>query len=500
MVEKKERIVERIKAARTDRARIQSRLNDFYDLAVPHRPRVGTRLTRHIPDQNKQDDIFDQTLQQAVLDFAADQIDFFTPDYKAWTLMKPGRGLSAGGERKFSEEIKRYEERLYDLIRETDFYEQQQEVFVDLAGAAGGMNIPFAPVTKPVRCQPILMGSLLFDEGPHNDLDGRWQEFFVRKEHLPEVFPEIDFNRIQTIQGKTGAHDVHIVQGIYRDYENARWVWCVLADEKLAWNKPLPEGAPPSISIARWRHAPPSPWGPGPADPAMPAARTLDELGYLNLKKLAKEADPPYSFEADGTFNPDGGINAGTFLARRSGSKAPEPLYFPTNNQNLFFDREILQMIVKRALFQDGPFQRGETPPTATQWLDEKAMHQRRQIARRRIYREYVLPVLQRFAWVFAARGELPPVRIDGETIAVEFVSPLSKASDAEEVSSGIQLVQAIVGTFGETGLASIDAFETSENWKDKLGDTTVVLTKPDDQQALIQKLLTEGRNIAKGP
>lgn len=489
-------LLERIKDARADRSRIGGRINEFYALAIPHRPRVGERVKRQGPDLSQQDDIFDQTLQQAVSDFAADQIDFFTPDYKPWVKMKAG--LDVRGNRELGDRLREYEERLYDLIRETDFYEQQQEVFHDLAGGAGGISIPNAPISRPVRCQPILMASLLFDEGPLNDLDGRWQEYFIKRRHLEQVFPDIQFPNDITRLPENG--DIGIVQGIYRQWgaptEAPVWVWCVIANEKVVHNKPLPANAPPSVLVARWRTAPPSPWGPGPADLAMAPGRSLDELSYRNLKKLAKEVDTPYSYEADGVMNPDNGIEPGTWIARRAGSKEPTPLFEPSNSQNVYFDREVMQYTVKRALYQDGPFQRGDTPPTATQWLDEKASNQRRQIARRRIYREYVLPALQRFAWVFAARGELEPVAINGREVAVEFVSPLSRASDAEEVSAGIQLAQSIVGVLGETGLATIDPFETASNWKTKLGDNTVALKAPDDQANLVRQILTEGRNL----
>lgn len=494
-----DKILIRINEARQERSRVARRLNDFYTLALPHRPLISNQAARTQPNQDSQDDIFDQTLQQAVADYAADQIDFFTPDYKPWVKLKPGLQLSTSGERKFDEEQKKFEERLYDLIRETDFYEQQNEIFSDVAGSAGGCSIPMAQANMPVRVQPILMGSLLFDEGPFNDLDFRGQEFWAKKSDIKQMFPTAEFDR--SFQSKRNDARLLVVQGNYRDWEakgGPRWRWVLYVDGRKIVDKALPSIAPPTINIARWRNAPPSAWGPGPADLAISVARTLDELGYLNLKKLGKEADPPHSYENDGVFNPDGGIDPGTFVARRAGTKAPEPLYTAVNSQNLYFDREILQMVVKKALFQDGPFQRGDTPPTATQWIDEKAQQQRRQFARRRIYREYVLPVLKRFVYVFSARGELPPIQIDGQTIAAEFVNPLSKSSDADEVSASMQLTQSIVGMLGELGLAGIDVERTMESWKSKLDDDLLVLKAPDEQADLIKTILGEGRNIVK--
>jgi hypothetical protein len=488
-------LIGRIATMRRDRGRVSDRINEFYKMGVPERPRVGTRTSRTIQNTAKVDELFDETLQTSVIDFASDQVDYFVPDYKPWVKMKPGRALAAAEQGQFKEGLKRYQDSLFDLIRKTNFYEHQDEIFKDVAGGAAGIVIPQQRATLPVRCIPVLMGSLLFDEGAYDDLDGRAHEFYIPRRNLKVQFPDVDFSKALLGKNNDPNQLIHIIQGCYQRWntQGMRWVWFVMAENEVVQEKVLPRGAPPPVLVARWRNSPPSAWGPGPADPAMAPARTLDELAYLNLKGLGKEVDPPFSYVNDGEFNPEGGVEPGDFLPRRDGSDAPEPLYQAKNNNNLFFEREKLEMRVKRCLYQDGPFQRGDTPPTATQWLSEEARKERRQ-ARRRIYREYVLPCLQRFAYVFARRGELEPIEIGGEVVDVEFISPMSKASDVDEVSSGVQLAESIVGIFGEAGIASIDAYETAEAWQEKLGDTTVKLKKPSEQPDILN-ILGGGKN-----
>lgn len=494
----KSEITKRISRARADRSVHAFRINEFYKLCAPYRVNVSSMASNRAPNAGAQDELFDREIQIAVNDFASDHGDYFFPDYKPWVKTKPGTDLqSTAAEKKFSSDLKKWEERFYDLIRQTDFYEQVHEVLIDVAGCAGGMSIPYQKPTRPVRCHPILMANLLFDEGPFNDLDGRWQEFFVRKSDLKSVFPTVTITDPKILSMRD-HENIRVIQGVVRSWPEDGlpvWDWMLLIGEQFE-TKPLIPQEPPGIIAGRWRHAPPSAWGPGPADLALAAGKTLDELALLNLKKLGKEADPPFSYEVDGVFNPAGGVNPGDYFGRRQGSKEPTPLYEPTNSQNLYFDREALRMIIKRALYQDGPLQRGDTPPTATQWMGEEAIKQRRARVRRRVYRELVLPTLQRFAWLFAVRGELEPLRIDGKDVGVEFVSPLSKASDAEEVSNGVQFLGSAIQIFGETALASVDAEKTMQNWKNKLGDTTVEIVKPDDQPNLIQKILSAGRNL----
>jgi len=152
-------------------------------------------------------------------------------------------------------------------------------------------------------------------------------------------------------------------------------------------------------------------------------------------------------------------------------------------------------------MFQDKPEQAGRTPPTATQWIDERAQTDRRlQLARLRVYKEWVLPILERFNWIMTTRGDLPPLELDsGTQIEVSFENPVTKSSDAEEVSRSMNLAQSAAGVFGEQFLANVDAVDTITNWKEKLGDELLTMKAFDDQSEGMQGLLSNMRNLSKG-
>lgn len=497
--------LERIKEARQLRSDKQEYLNAFYSLALPHRAKIGeNRSARYSTDDNDQDDIFDGTLQECVCDFASDQADFFIPDYRPWCKTEVSSNITSPTDRKeLLSLIKQRDDKLYELIAATNFYEEAYEIFHDVAGSAGGVIIPDAPRIDEVRVRPVFMSGLIMDDLAYSGIDGRWSEYEVKSSQLKSVIGKEAYDKYSASSKKVkpkGNAKLRIIQGcrLKETKQGYRWLWATFVDDVLVQKTLLPPATPPPLAVARWRASPPNPWGPGPAYIAIPAARTLDELTYLNLRKLAKEADPPMSFEADGVFNPENGIDNGTFVARRAGSQAPSALYEPSKAQNAYFTEEGLTAFIKRALYQDKPEQPGKTPPTASQWIDEKTMYQRRQQARRRIYREFVLPVLRRFEYVFTRRGQLEPIIFKDEAIKTTFVSPLSKSSDANEVSTGIQFAQSTVGLFSETALASIDVYETMVNWQNKLEDTTVVLKQPDQQGDLIKQMLGEGRNIVQ--
>jgi len=497
------KLLQRITAARSDRSTVSSALNRFYELALPFRAPISSTVTRSTQTRlEEQEDIFDDTLQTTVLDFGAEMMDRFTPHYKPWADLKPVKQLDPSQKKAGLALIKERQELIYAEIKRSDFYEQSSQPWLDVAGSKGGIVIPYAKSGEKIHCTPIVMSSLLDDMGPFGDLDMRAQEFITKRKHLKNLFPKIDMSKILLQIRGDDERDVVVVQGNYRLYGGKNdWMFFVVIDGRVAQMKAMKGMGSCAVQVLRWSDAPFSTWGPGAAIPAMPSANTLQELGYLFLKNLAKRIDPPFSYHEDGLFNPEGGVDAGMALPRDGQSGGIEWLIPDQDLDAAMFERELLRMNVKKAMFQDKPEQAGRTPPTATQWIDERAQTDRRlQLARLRVYKEWVLPILERFNWIMTTRGDLPPLELDsGTQIEVSFENPVTKSSDAEEVSRSMNLAQSAAGVFGEQFLANVDAVDTITNWKEKLGDELLTMKAFDDQSESMQGLLSNMRNLSKG-
>jgi hypothetical protein len=493
------KLVQRIKMARSDRDTVASALNRFYELALPFRVPISSTVSRNTQTRmEEQEDVFDDTLQACTLDFGAEMMDRFTPHYKPWANLKPTTQLGDALAKKAEGMIRDRERLIYEAIKNSDFYEQSQQAWLDLAGSKGGIIIPYSK-SGNIKCTPIVMSNLLDDIGPHGQLDLRAMEFLTKKKHLQHLFPKIKMEPHLRDMGIGENQDVVVVQGNYRLYDGPfDWMFFVSIQGKVVQMKKQKGMGACAVHTLRWSDAPFSSWGPGPAMTAMPSANVLQELGYLFLKNLGKRVDPPFSYYEDGLFNPEGGIDAGMALPRDRNSGEVQWLIAEQDLDTALFEREQFRLAVKRALFQDKPDQTGKTPPTATQWIDERAMTERRlQLSRLRVYKEWVLPILDRFNHILTIRGDLPPLSIDGEIIDVSFENPITKTSDAEEVSASMQLAQAAAGIFGEAFLANTDAVKTLENWKQKSGDKLLEFKPFDEQPEGLQGLLSNMRNLS---
>ena len=496
---------QRIEDARQDRNNHVGTINRYYQYALPHRRRVSSGLTDSGPlPLDEQDDVFDDTLQTTIQDFAADMSDAFTPMYRPWARLQPTRELNSANMAALKPRLKDLEARVYQLIGASNFYQQTQQPWLEVGGSAGGLMIPYAPRSRKIRCRPITMGHLLLEYGDEGELTGRWMEFKVRKRNFKRTFSAAIVKRLMEDDKIKRAKDEErfiFIQGSHRvGGVEPSWEFTIIFNgEKVIHRKRQAGEGACAIQVLRWEDGVDSAWGPGAAAPALSSSGVLQEVEYLGLKNLAKSIDPTWVYTMDGTFNPLNPMDAGDFIPIEAGTEF-KALESGRNLNEKMFEAERRRDVVKRVLFQDKPEQEGKTPPSAAQWLDQRAATDKRlQLARARIYKEWVVGILNRFLWIMQQRGDAPPITLDGVEgpIEVRFESPASKASDSEEVTFALNLLQSFAGTMGEPFFASLDAYETMTAIVEKMG-TDLIKLKPFEQQAEgYQQLLGNMRNLS---
>ncbi len=474
-----------VEEAKQARLRFQSVYNTFYDLAAPWRTRINEQQDARNPrSPAEQDDIFDTTLQNAVDDWSSDCADEFTPSYKDWAKYKV-----VGGPKTFSKSVQEkilelataHFTTIYDRIRESAFEEQSQEAYVDFAIGPMAMDWPETKAGQPLKCEHVPISELLVLPAPYGGGPGdRFRVRDLQVKHLDVMWPKADWSHLGTkAQRKISQDTIEVVQAHTRDWENRSeevWTYQVLC-KGIAVTSPQVTRGPGScrLVVARPRVSAPSAIGIGFANKALAPARTLNKLAYLELKRQGKIVDPPTGYSDDGTANVEGGVDAGTWIEFGEGFVIQE-LAPQTDAREVWFNQEDLRMQVKQALFQDKPYQRGDTPPTAAQWLSEEERNARRKgFPRARAIREWVLPTLRRVEWMLRKRGEVQDQRIEGELIRFEPISPMSRASDLGEVQLVNQFIDLFIGRLPESAI-NLNLTDTMKKVAELLGTDAIVL------------------------
>jgi hypothetical protein len=462
-------ILARVAAARQDKARHATWIDETLRLALPTYRRCNERSDTSLRIE-EQDDQFDNELEIVAEDFASDMISTFTPRHERWVMFEPADDLSEGQKREIAPQLAAIGDAVFAEIERSNYWDAAQECFAYWGVSAMAVALSDMGPLNPLHFQPIEIPDLLMERGPDGSVTGKWREMKLTQAEQNMLWGASMGKEFPAFSGVGKDKKQRIVEGCDRDWSTPgveRWSYRIFVDDKERVNLTYEGAGSCPIITCRFRQQADSAWGPGPFKKATPRARVLDELAYLNLKGLGRTIDPAFSYEEDGLANFDGGMEPGKGFARAPGSKSPEAFLPDVRFDASFFAADEMRKGIKRACYQDRPEQPGDTPPTLGQWMDEKAWNTRRkELPRDRCVREWVLPIIERVAWILAKRGVLPEVKLKGgRVVNCRPISPLSKAKDLEDMNLTGQVLSmaASIGGAMQVGVP-VDAKATMEN------------------------------------
>ncbi len=486
---------DRVNKAKKDRDLRAPHINEFYRLAAPHRGRIGSEKTSPLSADEVMDEL-DTTLTETVDDFASDMIAQFTPPYEPWVTHEPTRVLKEEQRKAVESQLASAVSWFWDDIGESSYYDAADECFHELANGTMGMRRLDYGAAQPIIYEPVPIKGLLIDRGPDGSADFRGTDGKISKKHFL-----INYGRWAVLPRELKVRFdamkedamVYVIDGVHRVWDipgKTQWRRIVMLENELVYEKLFDEDGAESMYVARWRTEELSAYGIGAGWRACAPARVLRELHALVLAQMHNVVDKPHAYsDPDGSANLEQGITAGDWLLLGEGFDV-KALGGDGEFQAAFYKTEDLRMLIKRALYQDKPEQRGDTPPSATQWADESARSQQRfEIPRGKIIREWVVPVVRGHQWIRTKHGRFPEVRIGSDAIMLKPQTPQVKARSFEKLSKAERLLASASGTvLQEAAKIAIEPVETMANMKRAIGDELVKLRTPEEVKELLEK------------
>lgn len=483
-------------AAERDRSHHQNAINDFLRLADPVRPRIGDSATM-TPRSDEADDLYDDTLQQVAEDLASDTLHRAMPRDSDWVKYEPTDAVPDEVKRALADPLAVRTKAIFAAIRGSNFYsEAGAEWAFDLGHGTAAMICNDYGSGEPLCFEGIGPHQLLIERGAKGKLS-----FKARKFSLPleEAFAQWDGaawpaklrRKMQTKEGKRAS--VVCIEAATRVYDpgDEKWLWQVCVDDELIHTEDLVGIGSCPIIVTRWRSLSTTAWGIGPLRKALANAKSLDQVAYMRLKNLGKSVDPPGFYDDDGVLNPEGGIGAGMMLPRLPGSKID--FMDAGRIEVAYYEGGELQKSINRAGYQDGPDQKGKTPPTAFQWREQQIEQGRRlEQPTGKLYEEGVIAILNRVEYLLMKRGEIEEILSAGkQAIRVRAMNPLAKQQDGEKVQNATNLLQMFRATLDAQAVAAtIDTVQTMENMKRAMDDDLIVLRDAESADEMMRGVL----------
>lgn len=478
-------------------------IRDLYRFTMPWRRRPGEQQ-----QTNDQDELFDQTAQEALADFAGDMQDNLTPIDDDWIALEPAPGMSAADAAQLAPLLQGVQTAVFSEIRRSNLYEATLEAYPDLAIGTASLCIQdLGVLTEPIHCLAVPLTDLLLTRGVYGGVDFRAREIpAMKRRDLAVNYPHAMTEDLLRSAEADPAGTVCVKECWWRLWDKPnygeRWQYVLLIDSQYAAAAEYEGDGSCSLIAARWKTDSTTAWGIGSLYTALPGIKTLDELSYLVLKQLSFAVDPARTYDNDGTINPENGVDPGTWLPRMPGSKI-DTLGSDADFDTTFFSREDMQKGVKRALFQDGPVQTGDTPPTAFQWADQKAAKAKRMGAPfGRMKTEWQMAIFVRFVYLLQNRGVIPKgFNLRSPKIRVVPQSPLILASQQHKAATASQMLQGLGAMFGPQALSVlVKAPETAAAIQKALGDKLVQLNSPAEVQTMMQQAAQAAQAAAQPP
>jgi hypothetical protein len=460
--------------AKREKEQFREDFREAYSFVMPQRLKPGDSKTSTRPKDST--DNFSTLGEEVCTDFASDMADTFVPEHTRWAGVEVTPGFPEEMMSDARIAAKKDTDATFAAIIASNFHETSKQSFKDLAVSAVGLSIIDPGRSDTIRCQVIPIGELLILRDGAGNIGTRFWERDLIGLDIQELFPDLDLP--DTVKAAIDKKDTNnkfcVLQGCYRDYSvpgETAWIQFTQIDGDVCEGVRKKGVGSANILVARWDPDPNFAWGNGPAMKAAADFRELDETNYLKLKGLARQVDPSIAYDDDSVMNLDGGLPNGVAIPRMKGSKI-DVIESTHDMQAAMFAVDAIEERVRRHFYQDGPVQKGKTPPTLGQWADESLQKQRRLgTPAAPLWQEFIMEAYMRFRWLLVTRGELQPEIIVGsKSFPVRPINPLKRAAKQQEAVASERLLQTIAGTFGPNLLPMIvDVGETAN----KLAEST---------------------------
>lgn len=485
---------DRLKECRDQKSWFKSDLEEAYFFTAPRRVRqIDSQSQTQQPPGD--DGLLNTSIgRECAQDFVTEVMNTFLAEHEPWARRRAGADIPPKVWQQVADQVEQDDRAVFEAIKASNFYPAfAMGALPDLALGTLAMWIDDLRPAEPIVCQPVPLRELEINVGPYGQIDDR---FIIRRpkhRQLPAVLPGVRLPREITDKYQGRPHErCEVSWGFWRlwDRPDETWQHVVMVAGQVVHQALLTGAGSCPLVVGRWGPDPMYAYGHGPTVEALPDLRHHDEIRGLQIEYLDRAVSPPFVYPDDGVINFEAGIEPGMGYPARPGSADDfKSLLFEGDADFTFYSEADLIRRIKRLHFNDKPEQRGDTPPTATQWYDEMLMSQRRiGTPGRAFWAEFPAPVFQRFAYILEKRGTIRPIKVDGKAVALQPYNPAAKAVEQQDVQTAMRFVEFMNASFREASMALINAPETAANLKQKLGDQLVVLNDPEQIAGAIKQ------------
>lgn len=484
-------------------------LREGYYFAQPHRAREIRSDQKLSPTKPGDADTLQTGIaMEHVKDFLTVITNAFMPQAEPWAERRPGMLIPPELIDEAKKRAAEQDPRIFDAIRASNLYEELPKLGADPALGTAALRIDDSRPAENFVVEAVPLHELEINIGPFGALDDRFQVRHTKNRHVKAllgstVFQKIDAKVREQIEDPRKRDQATVLRwGYWRLWDrmdDAVWQHVVMVDRKVVDEATLVgEGACPLIPF-RFNPSPEWAYGQGPLIESLPDLRQLDELQKKKIEHVDLTLAPPSTYPDDSFTAISQGIESNRIYPVRPGSAVDvKPIFQAGSMEPAIYEVSEIERALRHRFFLDWPEQRGDTPPTATQWLDEMQLAQRRLgTPGASFWKEGPAQIFLRYKYLLEKRGVIQPIKVNGKTVSLEPYNPAQRAAEQQEVAMAARFLSLVMPTFPEESRLKIDGSGTMEAIAAKMRVSGLVKFRDADTIGNVLdgiKQLSEGR------
>lgn len=481
----------RLADAKAWRDRAEPFIKDVLRFCCPGREHDFSNRLTDIPQENDTE-VFISIGEDLATDLAGDLVTYYSPAEVKWAEYQVTIPVAEDQADAVTELVQEREDQLFELVQASNFNDISPALMFEAAShGTTAVWVQKSHAMQPIHFEVIPPHQLYITPGHLGYLD-RFRETRVKAQTLKALFDGWPVNlsdpTLAELMKKPRAV-VTVIWGFWlswTDPGNPRWLCEITVNGKrITPDEPLdlgPMAGSCPLLVGRFNPQTGKPWARGPGWKALPDLRVLDKVDEIVLSGLDQSITSTLIYPDDGFLDMSEGIEAGrAYPANRTFTR--DQIYDLSRSVNVdqgWFTEERIEQRIRTAFYQDGPRQRGETPPTASQWIDERRrVQQRVGKPSAPLWSELYVPLVQRVEFLAVEAGKMhEAITHDGQSITVMPISPLQKAQNQDKVMVARSNLDLAFSVLADQTASVIDPVATMKNIVKASGDELTVIRK----------------------
>lgn len=495
-------IISRYDAAVARRQMWSSLYRECYRYAIPSRQ----LFIDYSPGQEKENELFDSTAVDGVLEFASRMQATICPPWRRWSTLEPGPNLPRDVREsdQVLEDLDEQTEILFSHLNYSNFTLKSHEAFIDLAVGTGAICCDLNDARDGLVFDCVPIARLAIEESPY----GMVETVFEDKKLSIRSMKRLYGGKL-TLPDAWTREKEHVeksfAQGVLFEPKSKTYHLVLFAKEPkaLLYHANLEQSSP--YIVFRWSVVPGEVFGRGPVVNALADIRTLNLVVEYMLRGAALTLAPPLTGVSDGILNPYTAVIAPDTIipvgSNETANPSLKPLLAQMRPDLAQFILEDMRQGVRRKLLADPRRREGPIESATEVLVEDREFVQQTGSNFGRIQAEFIERVIARAVYLLQRIGAMAPIKVDGRQVTLKHTSPLARAQDTEDLqnfSNFAALSQQAAGP--EMYQLAVKTDEVPAWLAKKGGIPAVLIRSKEERDEKVAQIRTELQNAMPPP